>query len=525
MIRFKQLFNEGIEDFEPQWKDALSKSEELRVGVDLMKHLKQNFSGEIYIVGGVPRDILMGGEIDDVDLATNMNIKELSKKFSINEISKDDSQPVYTIKWKKYNFDLASFRIDSGGVGRQNNIPTTTDSFEADSARRDATLNAFGIDETGKIFDYQGGLDDLKNKIIRAVGDPKKRFQEDATRILRIFRFAAKTGFDIDPKTFESAKELKHLLSDSNAISVESIAKEFYKSAKSGKTLMLFMQKLLEAGILQDILPELTNMEGFTHNPKHHPEGGSTVIGHIFECLRVSPYTDPVINLAVAFHDLGKATTRGEKDGYSTYYGHEGAGEHIVRDLFNRLKFNELDAQDKKNILLATKSHMLIHNINELSIKKLKEIVLNDGWDILVAVGYCDEASRGEGMFDAQAFREKIANAENKVKSAVGGTQDEARKKIKQYIDGEKLMNWFPNLRQNAQLIGQILPKIQDHILEELANGREPTDVEIKNLATSLYNSVYQKSYKDDGDLIWEAYSNKSSLPPINPKLLQHNTV
>ncbi|MGK3945577.1 HD domain-containing protein, partial [Streptomyces caeruleatus] len=90
-----------------------------------------------------------------------------------------------------------------------------------------------------------------------------------------------------------------------------------------------------------------------THNPKHHPEGDSKVLGHIHECLKASPYNDPVINLAVLFHDFGKATTRGEKNGHSTYYGHEDAGVPIVENIFKRLKFNHLSQTDKRNILMA----------------------------------------------------------------------------------------------------------------------------------------------------------------------------
>jgi len=302
--------------FNSKWNKALSESDELSTGVDLMKKLKEaQPDGEVYIVGGVARDILMGGEIDDVDLATNMNIEELAEDgFKVANISKNDSQPVYAITWGDWVYDLALFRIDSKDTDRKSNIPTATDSFEADTARRDLTINSFGIDEEGRVHDFQGGIDDIKNKIIRAVGNPKERFKEDATRILRTFRFAAKTGFKLDEETRQAAIELKDSLNDSSAISNESIAKEFYKSAKSGPTLAAFVEKLLDAGILGNVLPEFTAMDGMTHDPQHHPEGGSTVIGHILETLKASPYTDPVQNLAILFHDLGKAVTRGTKD-------------------------------------------------------------------------------------------------------------------------------------------------------------------------------------------------------------------
>jgi tRNA nucleotidyltransferase/poly(A) polymerase len=488
-------------DFNSKWKKAVASSDELSTGVDLMKNLKKaQPNGEVYIVGGVARDILMGGEIDDVDLATNMNIEELEASgFKVANISKDDSQPVYALKWGDWVYDFALFRVDSKDTDRKSNIPTVTDSFEADTSRRDLTINSFGIDENGKVHDFQGGIDDIKNKIIRAVGDPRERFKEDATRILRTFRFAAKTGFELDEETRQAAIELKDSLNDNNAISQESIAKEFYKSAKSGPTLAAFVEKLLDAGILENVLPEFTAMDGLTHDPEHHPEGGSTVIGHILETLKASPYTDPVQNLAILFHDLGKAVTRGDKpNGQSSYHGHEGAGVPIVKDIFNRLKFNELGAQDKKHILFAVARHMLVHNLDQLSPKKLREIVLDDGWEVLKAVGFADEASRGVPLFDEEEFHAKIERAESKVKGSLGGTRQEANAKVKQYIDGGKLMKWFPFLKTNATYIGKVLPVVQDYIVNQLSDGQENIhDDVIVDVAHNALRDALEKNGED----------------------------
>ena len=484
-------------EFSDKWKDALNGSEELRNAVDLMKNIKSIFpSGEIYIVGGVPRDLLMGNEVDDVDLATNIPFEKLGDKFEVRNISKNDSQPVYDIKWRDYHYDLAKFRTDSGDIGRQNNVSTETDSFQKDTERRDLTINSFGIDENGNIIDHQNGLDDLKNKIVRAVGNPKKRFMEDATRILRVFRFAAKMGFNLDDQTRNAAVELKDILSNPELISSESIAKEFYKSAKSGKTLMQFLKMLQDNKILHDILPEFTSMEGFMHNPKHHPEGESRVLGHIYECLSVSPFTDPVINLAILFHDFGKATTRGEKEGQSTYHGHEEAGVPIVENIFKRLVFNDLSAEDKKNILQAVAKHMLIHNLDNLNIKTLSRLILDPSWNIVKSVAYCDEASRGLSHFNKKQFEEKIKRAEEKV-SNLGGDSEDLRKRIKQYIDGGKLISWYPELYQKPKL-GIILKKAQDHVLELLNSNEEPNDEILKKYIDSVYNeSLVNFSFKE----------------------------
>lgn len=490
---FKETVNYKLDDFQSKWDKAVGSSEELRVALEIMNQIVDKFpNGEIYIVGGVPRDLLMGNAIDDVDMATNIPISQLAKHFELRNISKNDEQPVYALIYKGFSFDLAKFREDSQDkAGRQNNVSQEVDSFEIDTRRRDISINSFGIDCTGRIVDYQNGLDDLKNKIIRAVGNPKERFIEDATRILRVFRFAAKMNFDLDPETENAAVQLKGLLSDPKLISKESIAKEFYKIAKSGPALANFLEKLQKVNILHDILPEFTNMEGFTHNPKHHPEGGSTVLGHILECLRASPFTDPVINLAVLFHDFGKAITRGSKNGHSTYYGHEGAGVGVVNSIFERLRFNELDSQDKKHILQAVSKHMLIHKLDELNIKTLTNLIHDPSWEVVKAVGFCDEASRGSPLFNSSKFWEKIKSAENKVNN-LGSGPDELKNRIKKYIDGNKLIKEFPlfEKQKNKPFIRVVMDMTRDYLIDQFNQNLDPSDAEVNRVVRGFVKNL-----------------------------------
>jgi tRNA nucleotidyltransferase (CCA-adding enzyme) len=282
--------------------------------------------------------------------------------------------------------------------------------------------------------------------------------------------------FDIEKNTLNAAKELKHLLQNPNLISQESISQEMYKAAKSGRTLSNFLQKLQDAGILQDILPEFTEMEGFDHDPIHHPEGDSQVLGHIHECLKASPYSDPVINLAVLFHDFGKATTRGtNKRGFSNYHGHEAAGLPIVEEIFRRLRFAKLGPNDKKNILSAVARHMMVHNLDTLNLKTLRKLIHDPSWETVKAVAYCDEASRGPGMFNKQEFLDKIERAEAKLATVPGGA-DELKKQISAIINGNKMMQWFPQFQADRTQIGKYLPKIQDWVAEMLLNNKEVTE-------------------------------------------------
>lgn len=480
-MNFKQFFYENINKFisKSVWNNELQNNDELRVGVELMKKINELFpKGEIYIVGGVARDLLLGDKVADVDLATNIPFADLENHFELRDISKAGSQPVNKLNYKNFSFDLAQFRVDSKTHGRENNVSTITNNFEEDSKRRDITINAFGLTSNGEIIDYQGGIDDINNKVIKAVGDAKERFLEDASRILRIVRFAAKLGFQIEKSTKDAIIEMKDILVDRNIISAEAISKEFYKAAKNGKTLRNFIEGLISMGILIDILPEFQAMEGLVHSKEHHPEGDSKVIGHILECLSASKFNDPVINLGVLLHDFGKATTYKLKDGGKhTYYGHEAAGVPIVQKIFDRMKFPDLTSTDKEHILNAVANHMLVHGLDKLNIKTLTKLINNTGWEVLKSVSYCDEASRGSGLFNPIAFEKKIQDAEAKV--AVLGDAEGLRKRIKEKIDGQKLMLWFPILNEKKALIGKILPDLQDFVLDQLNNGHDVTDKEL----------------------------------------------
>lgn len=237
------------------------------------------------------------------------------------------------------------------------------------------------------------------------------------------------------------------------------------------------------------------------NNPDHNDptkykihSGG--VLDHIYECLNVSPYKDPVINLAVLFHDFGKATTRGSKpNGFSSYHGHEAAGVPIVEGIFQRLKFNELSPQDKKNILAAVDRHMLVHNLDKLAIKTLTRLIQSPAWETIKAVGYCDEASRGH-LFNEQEFWAKIQRAEEKV-GQLGANQDDTRKKVKQYFDGQRLMEWFPILKRDKSKFKDIVAALDEYVLETLNVGNEPDQEEMKEIAGGILGTGrFNESFK-----------------------------
>jgi tRNA nucleotidyltransferase/poly(A) polymerase len=463
---------------------------EFSAALALINQLDERFPGtQSLIVGGAVRDFLLDVPVSDVDIATNVPFDQLEKEFDLRDITKNtvNAQPVSVIHFDGFSFEIAAFRTDSFGVeGRANNAPVIVNNFYADAARRDITINAMGINAKNLVVDPERGRLDLISETIRAVGIPAMRFREDATRILRVFRFAAKFNFSIEEDTLQAAKHNKWRLLDRAQISPESVAKELFKAASSGPQLMRFIMLLDDAGILEDHLPEFTALEGFTHDPQWHPEGGATVIGHILECLRISESKDPVVNLAILFHDLGKAVTRGDKEnGHSNYHGHEEAGVPIVQGIFDRLRFADLSSEDKDAILFAVDRHMLIHNLKDLSTKTLMKLVHNPGWSLLKDVGYADEHCRFLNGFDRGPFDAKILAAEEKV-ARIASSADDLRLKVKAFVDGNVLQDWFPEIKRDLKVLKPLLALLAEFILERLDIGKPPSEAEIRLKAAAF---------------------------------------
>lgn len=461
---------------------------EFNTALDLIEKLDEAFPGtQSLIVGGAVRDYIRAVPAHDVDIATNVPFEQLAHYFELQDITKNtvNAQPVCIIVHCGIAFEIAQFRTDSTGTDRKNNIATIVNTFEEDSARRDITINAMAIDSRGRIIDPQGGRKDLIDMNIRCVGDPDTRFQEDVTRILRVLRFAAKMNFDIHLHTFEAVIRNRGLLLDRSRISPESIAKEIFKVAENGVAFARFIRFLDATGISELILPEWTALKGFTHDPIHHPEGGSTVQGHILECLIQGGFEDPVTNIGIFCHDLGKAVTRGVKDnGHSNYHGHESAGVPIVEALFERLRFNDLTQADKEGILFATKKHMHVHNLDDLNVSTLAKLVLRNGWTVLKQVGLADEASRGPDIFNQAEFTAKIARAEERVKN-IAKNRDELRLRVKEHVDGNKLLEWFPELQSDRKLMSPLLEFLAEFILECIELGEVPSQEDIKSVAST----------------------------------------
>lgn len=228
----------------------------VQAGVELMNLVNQK-GYEAYVVGGAVRDIAMGDkDVHDIDIATNMPIDEIKKNFKTVEYGGGERHGTVIVHFKSNDYELTQFRTEgSYSDSRRPDSVEFVQSFEEDTKRRDFTINAMGIDAEGNVIDYHGGTDDIEKGLLRTVGDAKERFSEDALRILRAVRFAARFDFNVDDKTMEAMKELKETV---NSTSIERIRDELFKTIDyGGDKFANALDLLMETGIWDVIVPEV----------------------------------------------------------------------------------------------------------------------------------------------------------------------------------------------------------------------------------------------------------------------------
>ena len=454
------------------WNQYVRTNKALQSAVKILQKINKK-KYKAYIVGGAVRDIVLGMKPKDIDIATNMSMDELQKLWKIHDIGKSKDFGIVVVVEGGNRFEVAQFRTDGKYTdGRRPDSIGIAGSFEEDAARRDFTINAMGVDANGIIYDYFDGKRDIKNKVLRTVGDPRKRFGEDKLRMMRAARFSAKMEMDIDKET---AKAAKKMAGDITKLPYERIRDEIFKAASLGGHKFANYLKILDnLKILRHILPELITMKVMTHAPADHPEGG--VWDHTMKALQVSNTTDPVKNLAILLHDVGKAVTgvlgSGKKAGKMTYYGHAEMSVRMANTIAKRLKMSNAD---KQAMLFAIANHMKFKDILKMRPGKVARLVADENWDVLLSVVKADTYSRGSGFRFTDAF-EDIVDKAIKIKEKHG---IESVNRRFQLVSGSHVMD-ITGLKQGPK-IGEIIKKTTDWILNNDIQDSDEVDEYIKS--------------------------------------------
>jgi len=327
---------------------------------------------EIYCVGGCVRDLVLGKEPKDIDLCTPLLPREIIQRCEtagLRVIPTGEKHGTVTVMVGKVPYEITTFRTDVETDGRHADVRFTNDLNE-DLARRDFTINAMALSPSGEIIDPFDGIGDLNRRMIRCVGDPDERFSEDMLRILRAARFAARYGFLIDADTVRAMREMSPILLDRigkqdiapyrlsggrevslAGLSIERIRDEFDKAFSDSERPSRFLRTMWDLGVVQTIIPEMSNADDLMQDPIYHPEG--SVWNHVLE---VVDRASPGLRWNALLHDVGKCAAFQETEmGHNSFHGHDEAGADMIGDIAKRLR---LTGSQEDSIEATTRLHM-----------------------------------------------------------------------------------------------------------------------------------------------------------------------
>lgn len=322
----------------------------------------------VYFAGGAVRDQLLGKEPKDFDLATSARPSEVQALFKRSD-AVGEHFGVIIIKGDHEMIEVATFRTDGSYKDGRRPESVEFSSPEEDAQRRDFTINGLFQDPlTGEIIDHVNGRDDLNARILRAIGDPQKRFEEDALRLLRAIRFAVTTGFEIEAQTWTAICDCAPLLAQ---ISPERIRDEFSRIITSDDRAR-GLDLLTNSGLIAQFLPEVLDLQGCEQPPQWHPEGDV----YVHTRIALSLLENPPLNLALAvlLHDIGKPATQtwdAEAERHR-FNGHDKVGAEMAEVILRRLRYSNQTIED---VRFMVSRHMQFMHVKDMRTAKLKRFM------------------------------------------------------------------------------------------------------------------------------------------------------
>ncbi len=317
------------------------------------------------------RDLLLGREPADYDLTTDARPEQVASLFP-ESVSVGAQFGVILIPRDGLKVEVATFRSDVGhSDGRHPDRVVYANTPQEDVWRRDFTINGLLMPhDTGEVLDFVGGQADLEAKVIRAIGEPDRRFAEDKLRMMRAVRFAARFGFEIEAATFRAVR--RHV-EEIHQVSPERLREELTKLLTEGAAKRAF-ELLDETWLLERVLPEIGAMKGVQQPSQYHPEGDVWI--HTFMMLEGLPAgTRPTLAWGVLLHDVGKPPTfqsAAETGDRIRFNNHVEVGVRMAEAICRRLRFAN---EDTEQILALVDNHMKFGAVEEMRTSTLKKFV------------------------------------------------------------------------------------------------------------------------------------------------------
>ena len=298
--------------------------------------------------------------------------------------------------------EVATFRSDLQYIdGRRPEGVRFETSPREDALRRDFTINGLFLDPiSGGQFDYVGGVRDLRDGVIRAIGNPRMRFQEDHLRLIRAVRFAARFRFTIEPETFDAIRDLAPAI---RKVAAERVRDELLRILTEGGARLGF--ELLDAtGLLVEVLPEISALKGVEQPPEFHPEGD--VWTHTLMMLEGLDHPSPALAMGVLLHDVGKPATFRVAERIR-FDGHVEAGVRMAREILGRLKFSH---DDTGQIVSLVENHMKFKDVGHMRESTLKRFLRLPRFDEHLALHRLDCLNSNGRLETWEMLRRKLAD-------------------------------------------------------------------------------------------------------------------
>jgi poly(A) polymerase len=365
--------------------------------ISIVQTLRQQ-GFQAYLVGGCVRDLLLGREPKDYDVATSAQPPQVMEIFPetyavgaqfgvvlVPAPDRDDSTGAgEDVSSKSHAVEVATFRSDIGhSDGRHPDEVRLSADPREDVARRDFTINGMLLDPvSGAVLDFVGGRQDLKDGIIRTIGDPEQRFGEDKLRMLRAVRFAARFEYSIEPGTFAAMRKLADQI---QVVSRERVRDELTRMLTEGHARRAFLL-LDESGLLNQVLPDISAMKGVEQPPEFHPEGD--VFVHTLLLLDNLPSPCPLtLAWGALLHDVGKPPTFRVAPDRIRFDGHVEVGVKMAEAICRDLRFSN---DETEQILALVDNHMRFGQATRMKESTLKRFLRMPAFDEHLALHRAD---------------------------------------------------------------------------------------------------------------------------------------
>ena len=437
-------------------------SQEEKRGSIVLKTL-QDKGFESYFVGGGVRDELMGNPAHDIDIATSAKPGEVEEMFP-NVYDRGKQFGVMAVQTGDHEFEVATFRSDIGIADHRRPEKVEFTSAEADAKRRDFTINGLFYDaQKEQIIDFVGGLEDLENKIIRFIGEPQERIDEDYLRMLRAIRFSSRFDFEIEKESHDKISENAEKISQ---VSAERIRDELTKMLVHPNRAKA-IEQLSEIGLLKQILPELETLKGVEQPPEFHSEGD--VWTHTLLALEKLPEgVDEVVAWTILLHDIAKPETKAERDhpkSKITFFEHDAKSAQKAETILKRMKFSN-DFIDE--VTWAISQHMRIINAfhegnQQMSERKQAKLFLDPRIDTLLEATRADLSAsvRPDGKADISMYENAL-----KRKEEFQARPEDEQEQVRKFslISGKDIMEVL-DIQQGPE-VGRIKKDLEQSFLD-----------------------------------------------------------